>query len=218
MSGASVVQTDTSLGNKVVVGIGGGTANAIGLGAFNNTYLSSGANAPGAALYACGDDSTNDAPVLFAFPFTSIPTAGTLNPTPLVGSGLFLTTGPTIPGSCSSITENFNQTTNKDEIFVGVSAGTTGNCGTGEIGGCILAFDVTAGFPPGTPSTAPAAHVVEPGGTSGIIVDNVADQGNGTQVTTDIYFLSGKSQPCSRYSGGSSSGNCAVSLTQTGLH
>jgi hypothetical protein len=221
VTGAAVVQTDTSLSaaSKVVAGIGGGKINSIRLGDFNNSYLSSGASAAGAALYACGDSSNGivDAPVLYAFPFTSTPTAGTLSSTPIAGSGLFLTASQLFPGSCSSITENFNQTTNKDTIFVGV----TSNCATGETGGCMLSYDITSGFPSGTAITAPSAHAPEPGGTSGIIIDNVADQGGGTKFTTDIYFLCAQSggvgQVCAKYSGGTNSGNCAVSLTQKGL-
>jgi hypothetical protein len=128
-----------------------------------------------------------------------------------------MTLGQAFAGSCSSITENFNQTTGNDRIFVGVSS----NCATGEVGGCVLSYDITNGFPSGTSLTAPAAHAAEPGGTSGIIVDNVADQSGGTKLTTDIYFLSaqtlGVGQSCSKYSGGTVSGSCAVSLTQRGL-
>jgi hypothetical protein len=76
-------------------------------------------------------------------------------------------------------------------------------------------------FPSGTPATAPSAHAAEPGGTSGIIIDNAADQGGGTEFTTDIYFLGAQSggigQVCTKYSGGTNSGNCAVSPTQKGL-
>ena len=221
ITGAAVVQTSTSLASRIVAGLGGGSVNSIRVGDFNNAYYSSGAGAVGAALYACGDSSSTgvDAPVLYAFPFASTPTAGTLNPSALTGSGLFLTTGQAAAGSCSSITENYNQTTGNDRIFVGVAS----NCATGEAGGCILSYDITSGFPSGTPSTAPAAHAAEPGGTSGIIIDNVADQSSGSKLTTDIYFLSaetsgGVGQSCSTYSGGATSGNCAVSLTQNGLH
>lgn len=186
------------------------------LGDFNNSYLNSGPSTAGASLYVCGDSSNGavDAPVLYAFPFTSTPTAGTLNTTPIAGSGLFLTIGQLFAGSCSSITENFNQPTNRDTILVGV----TSNCATGEIGGCILSYDITSGFPSGTSLTAPSAHAPEPGGT---IVDNVSDQTGGTKFTTDIYFLSAQSggigQACTKYSGGTNSGNCAVSLIQKGL-
>jgi hypothetical protein len=192
----------------VVAGIGGGAVNTIWSGDFNEIYYSSSASASGAALYACGDDSASDAPALFAFPFTSSPSAGTLSTTAITGSDLFLTTGQAAPGACSSLTDNYNQTTNNDRIFVGG----TKNCVTGETTGCVLAYDITSGFP-----SAPAAHFAEPGGTSGIIVDNVADQGGGTQLTTDVYFLNAGSQTCSKYSGGTNSGNCAVSLTQSGL-
>jgi hypothetical protein len=213
VSGAAVVQVSTSLTGEVVAGIGGGSANTIMLGAFNNIYLSEGATATGAALYACGDSSNGmiDAPVLYAFPFTS---TGALNSTALTGSGAFLSEGQAFAGSCSPITDSFNQTTGNDRIFVGV----TSNCVSGETGGCVLSYDVTSGFP----SSTPTAHTAEPGGTSGIIIDNVSDQSGGTQITTDIYFLSAESggvgQSCTKYSGGTSTGNCAVSLTQSGLH
>jgi hypothetical protein len=44
--------------------------------------------------------------------------------------------------------------------------------------------DLTSGFP-----SAPSAHAAEPGGTSGIIVDNVTDQSGSTKLTTDVYFF-----------------------------
>jgi hypothetical protein len=220
VTGAAVVQVTTALSNKVVAGIGGGSTNVIHLGDFNNIYLSSGPGASGAALYACGDSSllVIDAPVLYAFPFTSTPSSGTLNPSSIAGSGLFLTTGQLSAGSCSSITENFNQSTSRDSIFVGV----TKNCGTGETNGCVLSYNITGGFPSGTSATAPSAHAPEPGGTSGIIVDNVSDQAGGAKLTTDIYFFSAESggagQSCAKYSGGTVAGDCAVSMTQTGLN
>ena len=220
VTGAAVVQVTTSLSNKVVAGIGGGSTNVIHLGDFNNVYVSSGASATGAALYACGDSSALiiDSPVLYAFPFTSTPSPGTLNPNSIAGSGLFLTTSQLFAGSCSSITENFNRSTSRDSLFVGV----TKNCGTGETTGCVLSYNITSGFPSGTPATAPSAHAAEPGGTSGIIVDNVSDQAIGTKLTTDIYFFSAESggagQTCAKYSGGTVAGDCAVSMTQTGLN
>jgi hypothetical protein len=220
VTGAAVVQVTTTLSNKVVAGIGGGNVNVIHLGDFNNVYVGSGASANGAALYACGDSSALiiDAPVLYAFPFTSTPSPGTLNPNSIAGSGLFLTTSQLFAGSCSSITENFNQSTRRDSLFVGV----TKNCGTGETTGCILSYNITSGFPPGTPASAPSAHAAEPGGTSGIIVDNVSDKASGTELTTDIYFFSAESggtgQTCAKYSGGTVAGDCAVSMTQTGLN
>jgi hypothetical protein len=69
ISGAAVVQVSTSLTGKVVAGIGGGSANTIMLGAFNNTYLSKGATASGAALYACGDSSSGGSMLLFSTRF-----------------------------------------------------------------------------------------------------------------------------------------------------
>jgi len=214
VTGAAVVQVDTglTLAKRVVAGIGGGSVNSILLGGFNNAYLTNGAAGTGAALYVCGDSShlTVDAPVLYAFPFTS---AGALNPTALTGSGMYLSLGQASAGACSPITDNFNETTGNDRIFLGV----TGNCATGEITGCVVSYDVTNGFP-----SSAAAHAAEPGGTSGIIIDNVSDQGSGTELTTDIYFLSAESsgvgQACAKYSGGTTVGSCAVSLTQNGLH
>jgi hypothetical protein len=207
--GASVVQIDTSLGARVVAGIGGGFINTIGLGDFNDTYYSLGASASGAALYVCGDNILADAGVLYAFPFNATPTVGTLNPIPVVGSPLPLTSSLILQGGCSPITESFNQSTSNDRIFLGVTA----NCNTGDAAGCIQSYDITNGFP-----AAAAAHAAEPGGTSGIVIDNVADQSAGAQITTDIYFLNAGSQSCNKYSGGTTGGNCAVSMTQSGLH
>jgi hypothetical protein len=63
-------------------------------------------------------------------------------------------------------------------------------------------------------ATAPSAQAPEPGGTSGITVDNVSDEAGGTKLTTDIYFFSAQSggvgQTCAKYSGGTVAGDCAV--------
>jgi hypothetical protein len=83
-TGATVVETDTSrsLVGTVVAGIGDGSVNTIHLGDFNSAYLSLGAGASGAALYASGNSSGGgvDAPVLHAFPFVSSPRRNTKPP------------------------------------------------------------------------------------------------------------------------------------------
>jgi hypothetical protein len=190
--------------------VGTGSGNPMHLGAFNNAYLTNGPSDSNAYLYVCGDDATADASTLYALPFTA---AGLLTTPSVAGSGMFMTSSASAQGSCSSITENYNLLTGIDSLFVGV----TQNCVTGETGGCVLSYDVTSGFPGG----GPVADVAEPGGTSGIVVDNVVDQSG--EITTDIYFQSAESggvgQSCQKYDGTSGpTGNCAISLTQTGLN
>ena len=107
---------------------------------------------------------------------------------------------------CSPLTEVYNQTTSKDELYLSVAA----TCTATINGGCMEFFDITNGFPSATAVT----PVAETGGTSAIIIDNVS----GVASATNIYFLTLNTQSCATYTGSTSSqNNCAVKLTQTAL-
>jgi hypothetical protein len=60
--------------------------------------------------------------------------------------------------------------------------------------------------------------VAETGGSTGIIVDNVANGSSSTANQANIYFVSPGTQSCTKNTGGTNiTGNCAIKLTQTGL-
>lgn len=67
--------------------------------------------------------------------------------------------------------------TGKDELFVSVENGCLAS--DGGTGGCIMSFDITNGFP-----SASTAARAEPGGTSGIVVDNISAAAQ----ASNIYF------------------------------
>jgi len=204
-AGSYVVQTDTRLSAASVVAdqIGTGTVNAIRPGTPDNNYFT---NVATGKFYACGQNAAGAAE-LFAFGFNG---SGVMNTTQVTGSPLLLLNTAIKSDPCTgALTEIFNQSDSTDWIFAGVK----GNCiGTlAGSNGCVMSLNSTSTFP-----AAVANELAANGGTSGIIVDNVSDA-NGTQITTDIYFMLLLAQSCVDYLGSNHSGNCAVSATQSGL-
>jgi hypothetical protein len=200
-SASYVVQADTQLsaGSIRVGRIGDGTVNAIHPGTPDNNYFTSVATGK---LYVCGQTSSG-AGQLFAYGFDAL---GVMNTTPVTSFPLLLGNNSLANAPCTgALTENFNQSVNKDFIFVGVKS-----C-AGATSGCVVSLDVTSAFP-----TAVRSQLSVVGGTTGIIVDNVTDA-SATKITTDIYFILLGSQNCLDYNGTSHAGTCAVSATQSGL-
>ena len=153
-------------------------------------------------LYACGTDMMNT-PQLYALSFTGT----TMNTTPAHGP-LALASKAT---ACSPLTEVFNQSSSKDELYLSVA----NMCSATIMMGCMEFFDITSGFP----SAAAVTPVSEMTGTGGIIVDNVSNGSSGNASVTNIYFITLGAQPCTAYTGGTNMmGNCAIKLTQTGLN
>jgi len=147
--------------------------------AYFNTDIGTGSHpsTPRGSIYGCGN--TGGAPVLYQ---VSIDTGalGTVH------------TGPTLTsasGTCSPITE-IDTSTSTDLIFLSVTAsGNVGITAGGNTctGACAYSFNVTS-FTPGSPITtsATAANgLTAAGGTSGIIIDNIATTPSGT---SQIYF------------------------------
>jgi hypothetical protein len=155
---ALVVQAATSLANSVSapVGTASTTYTAPYAPVFNNAWYT-GSGTP--LLYVAGT-GTGTLPTLYSIGFSS----GLMNnladdSTPLATPG---------KADSSPVSEFYNDSLQKDYIFVGV----TNNCIATEWGGtagCVMSLDITDGFPTvNASSTALAAA----GGTSGIIVDN----------------------------------------------
>jgi hypothetical protein len=102
------------------------------------------------------------------------------------------------------VTEFFNPNIGSggaDMLFVAVQNG----CSATISGGCIRAFDITGGFPHATNGLG-VTTVVEAGGVSGIVVDNVSTSSQ----ASSIYF-SNLADTTNKV------GSNAIKLTQSGL-
>ncbi len=194
---SSVVQTTTTLSTTRVATTGPAGNQPAFAGTFNNAYLSQPSSG---GLYACGTDSGNqNIPTLYAITFSGT----SMNTGPAAHGPLSLATSHTF---CSPLTEVFNQSSNKDELYLSVAL----NCPSLTNGGCVESFDITNGFPSAT-----TALAAENGGTSGIVIDNVSNGGTGNASETNLYFATQNTQLCTVYTGGTGSqGNCAVQLSQ----
>jgi hypothetical protein len=104
------------------------------------------------------------------------------------------------------LTEIFNGTS--DFIFASViTYGTPSGCGTPTLAnGCVMVFNVTSGTISGT--TAPTGATAEAGGTSGIVIDNVATTPSGA---SNIYYTPLSNQSCST---SMTTGGCAIQISQ----
>jgi hypothetical protein len=185
---AIVIQAPVNLSSSVSVSVGtGSTLYAAPYGpAFNNAFYT-GSGTP--LMYVAGTGA-GTVPTLYAVGFGA---GGVLNPGSV--SSAALATGM---ADSSPVTEFYNAQLGKDYLFVSV----TNNCvatTAGGTAGCVMSFDITAGFPTiNAGSTAlPAA-----GGTSGIIVDN---DSTGLSQASSIYFAT-------------KTGAALVKATQSGLN
>ncbi|PYV33403.1 MAG: hypothetical protein DMG22_10200 [Acidobacteria bacterium] len=194
-------------------------------GAFNNAYFT-GSGTP--QLYLCGSDSASKAaPALWHIGFSGTTMSTTAT------QAFTLSTGTP---NCSPLTEIFNPnigaSPGTDFLFVGLD----GSCGMGSASssqGCVGAFNINS-IPA---SAASASAVSESNGTSGIVVDNVANActingipapngscnaaASGGTGASSIFFSTlgnaGASPINCTTDGATSGGGCAVKLTQSAL-
>ena len=173
----------------------GGAFNLPHQGAFDNNYITKG---PASGFYyMCGEGSgtTTTSPTLVRIGFNS---SGVMNSS-TDSNSIALTTG-TLPtssfGVCTAISEIYNPTggtsgTGQDLIFLsvqnkGFTSPTASNGTNCNNTACIMAFDITSGFP--TKAWAAAFWAVPPGlgsyEASGIVVDGVSS----TTGASQIYF------------------------------
>lgn len=206
-SGSYMVQTDTALtpGSVQAAQIGSGTLNSIHTGTPDNNYFTSVSTGK---FYACGQNSNGEGQ-LYAFGLNS---SGVLNTAAVTGSPFALGQASNSNSPCSdSLSENFNQSVNKDWLFLGVANRCVNTAFGGN--GCVISFDVTSAFP------SAVAHQIAVTGTTGptgIVVDNGIDA-SATMTTTDIYYIIQSGQSCPDYLGSNHTGTCAASATQSGL-
>ena len=121
-------------------------------------------------MYFCGVATSGDAPTLYRVGFNAI---GRVNDTRDAGS-LALVNGDNDNDECSPLTEIYNPSTPggpTDLLFVTLARNGSG-CG-GLNRNCIGSLDITSAFPIAFRQAVQLADSGE--GTSGIVVDNVAD-------------------------------------------
>jgi hypothetical protein len=213
-------------------------------GTFNNAYFNAAAGSGLGKLYVCGRGAgTIDRPTLFRIGFTA--GGGTnlgssvMNSAADAGS---LTLVSSDREDCSPITEINNTAASTEWIFWSVGNNSSvppapSRCSTGAgTHGCLLALNLTAlgatwppaaggpylaGFrtPLGPTYTSIGGGLINAAGTSGIVVDNVANTVTFPQASS-VYF-SFTSNSTGGGGGASCNGaagiGCAIKLTQSGL-
>jgi len=208
--GANVYQADTALSSFIQLDLGVGDSWTLHSGDFDNAYVTSVATGH---LYVCANSGPNDNsggtgsgsgadadnhPTLKRITFNS---SGTMN---AVDAGTLTLT--TATSACSPVTEILNGAT--DWTFMSVQANGTSCSGNG----CVVSVSVPTGLPFTFPSAVSAA-LPEPGGASGIVVDNVSAAGQASSIYFTILANSTNSLTCN----GTSGVGCAVKATQSGL-
>jgi hypothetical protein len=148
---------------------------------YYNCDLSLGACTGSPLLYVAGMDSLGTVPTLYAEAFTSdLGMEGDFGTSP---SSIALATGA---ADSSEVSEFYNpdavdpSTGNPGEDFLFV--GVTNNCpatDSGGTAGCVMSLDITSG-PPTITAATPA--IPAPGGSTGIIVDNAAEEAQAANI------------------------------------
>jgi hypothetical protein len=153
---------------KVQVGRGDVATRILYGGVFDDTYYSSASStSPSGGLYVCGSVGANSTtPTLWNIPIANN-VMGAAVPGPTLVSGNAV--------NCSPITEVKNGTA--DYLYVSVSG--KGN-DTGCTGACIYLYNLT-GLTWGTAAQA-SAGLPAPGGTGGIVVDNISPTPGASQI------------------------------------
>jgi hypothetical protein len=194
-----LVQTNTSLSVKRAAALGFPAGANLHLPAFNDAYFSS-VTPSSWAIFSCGFDSTGALTTLYDVGFSSARALDT--GTPPAANQFTLSN---LVEQCSPLTEFINvpgpPLAPTDRLFLSLLSTQA-----------INSYDITSvsgtGFPGGFTESATQA---EPGGTSGIIVDN---ESNTEIQASSIYFSTLRSTSC----GAGGTGFCAVKLTQAGLN
>ena len=175
---------------------------------FSDTYFSNASGTtitPTGTLIGCAANNSKAA-FLYSSPFSN-PNSGTSTPLspanpPIVGASSQFNPPGNAPAGCSPMTE-FNN--GSDRIFFGQSA-SKASTGCAVTTGCVFSSTLAAGSP-GT-----YQEFGNVGGSSAITIDNVSTKPQ----ASSIYFGELGSNTCSN-AGTSSSGHCAVKLTQSSL-
>ncbi|MGC2757067.1 hypothetical protein [Candidatus Binatus sp.] len=214
ISGGTI--TSTSVGTMAIIGTSS-QSTPIYSGTFDNKYFTAASGAsPSGNLYVCGDPG--GVPTLYGVAIAS-------------NALSTVTTGPplgTVAGTtCSNVTEVCNPGTGTcantltgnavDWIFLSeeasVNTTTASSCTASSANGCVMAFNVNSAISSGTKASSDAT---EPGGTSGIVIDNVIAVATGG---SQVYFTPLANSTCTgnTSTGSTGSGPCATQAAQNGL-
>ena len=184
---AVVVQAPTTLASWVSTPVGAATSANTGPYApdFNNAWYT-GTGTP--LLYVAGT-GTGTLPTLYSIGF---------NASGLMNSSANGSTAPLATGKADSspVTEFYNAVLAKDYLFVGVGNHCVATS-EGGAAGCVMALDITSGFPTVNADTTALAAA---GGTTGIVVDNESS----LTESSSVYYAT-------------KSGGTLVKATQNGL-
>jgi hypothetical protein len=155
-------------GTRSTIGRGEFKERILWLGAFDDAYWASNPASPTGFLYVCGSEPTLAAtprPALWRVPVAAN----------VMGAAVV---GPTLVGGdaaeCSPITEVSDGTA--DRIFTSVPA--NGN-DTGCAGACIYMFNLAGAW---SAAKTASAGLTAPGGTGGIIIDNISTATGASQI------------------------------------
>ena len=201
---SEVEQTNTSLGVFNSATLAGQVNLSHHTGAFDNTYYSTPASG---YYYVCGPDSTGKMTDLYRVGFTN--TAGTIALGSTNGTPFQLTvTNKT--ANCSPMTEIYNTVTSTDWLFLSVdNQGVTPTCGAKS---CVMSFILGSSMVSGVNASYAGSGSLT--GTSGIIVDNVANTTTFPQASSIYFAPVSKVLSCGD---GSTNTACGIKLTQSGL-
>jgi hypothetical protein len=185
-------------GNEATVGPG---FEILFSGAFDNDYFTSATPpTPTGHLYVVGNTGAANN-TLYQISINS----NVMNATSIVGPVLSNNNSNGYFSAGLQVTEFLNGA--HDYIFTSVlSFGSPAACSDTLANGCVMGFDVTSGTISG--STTPTAATTEAGGTSGIIIDNLASLTG----ASNIYFTTLLNQLCTTTS---TTGGCAIQTLQS---
>lgn len=155
---AIVVQAPTTVASTVSVPAG--AASTIYTGPYGVEFDNAFYTGSGTPLMYVARTGTGTLPTLYSVGFDG---SGVLNVSDI--SSAALATGS---ADSSPITEFYNDSLQKDYLFVGVTNRCVATTGGGTAG-CVMSLDITDGFPTVNTGTTALATA---GGTSGIIIDN----------------------------------------------
>jgi hypothetical protein len=171
--------------------------------AFDNAYYTS--PVTGHLLAGGADENTStDYPALWSVAFSGSP-ALLAAATEFTGTGSIPRTGSQNHGEISPITEIYNDGT--DSLFFGVGESTNY--------GALFGFTVSSGSFTEISGSPYTSNIPDgQGGTSAIVIDNVANTANFPE-SSSIYFTTQGQATSSEKCNTSTSGYCAIKLTQT---
>jgi hypothetical protein len=199
--------TGTNCGHESAIGVGSATEIMYD-GAFDNAYLS-GTGSSG-YLWTCGyNGNLGGEPKLMYSLMDTTDFGSTTNV--ITSAGNAINPMANAGASCSPVTEILNGST--DYIYLSMTTGGNETTSPACTGSCIYSFTVSTADPP----VATISHgIAVAGGASGIVIDNTASSGGGSQIYFSYLTAATSTIKCPAPSN-ATAGGCAVQASQAGL-